>query len=234
MSTSANIFLYFIVLMFGAAIGGLIERALKGRSRARPPLPTTKNNLAEEGDVEVLGAWRTGGNKVWLEMDGKRLDDKEALLPEQRQRLLGLVLDLRPWLETVRPAAPEPATSPQPVQSVAPEPATAPQPIQSATSEPVVAVQPVQTKNTISKLTVEENPPTPVLDSIIEQINKILQVKLSTSVFKDRGIRLIEGPGGIVIIKDGLNRYEGVETVPDPEVKALIQQAVSEWEKGTK
>jgi hypothetical protein len=234
MNTSANIFLYFIILMIGAAIGGLIERALKRRPSARPTPPTTKNNLAEDNDVEIFSAWRTGGNKVWLEMDGKRLDNKEALQPEQRQRLVSLVLDLRPWLETTRPAASGQGTAPEPIQSAAPEPEVAAQPVQAAAPEAAVAAQPVQTKNNQGNLAGEENPPVPVLDSIIEQINKVLQDKLATSMFKDRDIRLIEGPGGIVIIKDGLNRYEGIEKIPDPQVKAFIQQAVTDWEKGAK
>jgi hypothetical protein len=182
-------------------------------------LPNSNNKLVGDGDVEVFGAWRTSDNKVWLNMDGKRMDNKEALHPEQRLRLFNLVLDLRPWLETARAAAPVPAAVP-PL-------------IQQGTSEPVAVVQPVQTKNIKNTAAGEETTP-PVLESIIEQIDKVLQAKLATSPFKDRGIQLIEGPGGIVIIKDGLNKYEGVDTVPDPQVKTLIQQAVADWEKGSK
>jgi hypothetical protein len=220
MNITGTIFLYVIVLCIGAAIGALIERAQKRRSTAPPPMPTSDGKLAEDGDIEVFSAWRTRTNKVWLNMDGKRLDAKEALLPDQRRRVLGLVVDLRPWLETGRPASPEPGIAMQPLQAGEPALGT--------------VVQSVQTEKKKNGIAREEVVPAPAPESIIEQIDKVLQVKLATSPFKERGIRLTEGPGGIVIIKDGVNRYEGVEAVPDPMIKTLIQQAVSDWEKSTK
>ena len=207
MFTPANLFLYFIIFCISAAIGAFVERILKGRSAPLPPLPAPdKKPLAGDGDVEVLSAWRTRSHTVWLEMDGRRLDNKDSLLPEQRQRLLSLVLDLRPWLETARPAA----------------------------AAPVAAPQPAQPGKKTGASAVEEVKPAPVLDSIIQQIDKVLQAGLETSPFKDRGIQLIEGPGGIVIVKDGANRYEGLEAIPDPAIKALIRQAVADWEKGVR
>ena len=206
MNTTSILFLCFIIFCIGAGIGSLTERALKKRSTARPPLISSKNILAEDGDVEVFGAWRTPNNQVWLEMDGKRLDNKEALQPEQRQRLINLVLDLRPWLETTRPTKPGSEVAAQ-------------------------AVQPEKKKDSRGS---EDIKTAPVLESIIQQIDKVLQAKLATSALKDRGIQLTEGPGGIVIVKDGINRYEGIDAISDTQVKTLIQQAVADWEKSSK
>jgi hypothetical protein len=206
MTPSTIIFLGVTVLCIGAAIGAALERLVGKRSKERPTPTVSPNTLAQPGDVQVLSAWRSLNSQVWLEMDGKRMDGKEALQPEQRQRLLNLVLDLRPWLDAARPIQPRPAV-------------------------PVQAPQPEKDKKPSNKKGV---PPPPVLDTIIQQIDKVLQAKLLTSDLKGREIELTEGPGGVVIVKDGVNTYEGIDTIPDPQVKDLIRQAVMDWEKGSK
>jgi hypothetical protein len=233
--TTAVLFLFLIIFCIGAAVGGVIERALKNRSNPPPSLtPSNKNILAGVDDVEVLSAWRTHDNKVWLGMDGARLNDKTELQPGQFQRLLSLVLDLRPWLETAQAAAPKPESVPEPPPPAAPYTESAPQPLPPVAPVPAPTQPPVQAVNKKVVPVVEVTPPAPVLDSIIQQIDKVLQAKLETSPFKDRGIQLVEGPGGIVIVKDGINKYEGVDAIPDPEIKTLIRQAVTDWEKDAK
>jgi hypothetical protein len=209
---TTTIFLYLVFACLGAAVGALIQRVQNRKDT--PPPPPDKDKLAGEGDVEVLSAWRTRGNQVWLEMDGVRLDNKDALRADQYQRLLGLVLDLRPWLEKGHPAAPETNAAPRPSQ---PQPSALAGRLEQKKGKPAEA----------------EAKPAVVLKSIIEQIDEVLQTKLQNSVFKDRGIQLVEGSGGAVIVKDGVNRYEGVDAVPDPEVQALIRQAVADWEKSS-
>ena len=220
MNTPSTVFLSIIALLIGVAIGAWIEGFRKKRPTTRPSLPISTDDLSKDGDVKVLSAWRTSSNQVWLEMDGMRLNDKMAFRPGQYQRLLALVLDLRPWLETVQPAAPNLQATPQPLRPTAPAPTLTQPPVQVGKKNGVPADELV--------------PPAPVLESIIQQIDKVLQARLETSPLKERGIQLVEGPGGIVIVKDGINKYEGVDAIPDPEVKSLIRQAVADWEKGLK
>ena len=75
----------------------------------------------------------------------------------------------------------------------------------------------------------EDRPAAPA-NSIVAQIDAILQAHLVGSPLADRGVFLTQSPEGGVNVFVGLTRYTGVEDVPDAEVKAAIRAAISEWE----
>ena len=73
--------------------------------------------------------------------------------------------------------------------------------------------------------------PEPPPRSIAAQIDEILQEMLVNSPLASRGIRLLELPNKGMVVMVGLNQYEGVEAVPDEEIRQAIRAAVAEWEQ---
>lgn len=65
--------------------------------------------------------------------------------------------------------------------------------------------------------------------SMVEQINRILEGKLAGQPVSARAVRLAEGPDGSVRVYIGVQVY-GLEDVPDPAIRAVIREAVEEWE----
>lgn len=78
----------------------------------------------------------------------------------------------------------------------------------------------------VKKKTTEVVPPM----SLSEQINEILQEKLGAANLDDRKIYILEEPERGVVVVIGEDEYEGVEQVPDEQIKTLIQESVGEWE----
>jgi hypothetical protein len=158
------------------------------------------------------------GTEVSLELDGEKISSS-ALTAEQKKRLVGLLTLMRPWLETesaagaARPVA-VPHAEPTPRESVRPEPAPLPMP--SLVPE--------------GKLPEAKKPTQPPL-SIVEQINAILQLRMMGTPLSKHDIRLQESHEGGVEVMVGIKKYETVEDVPDPEIKAAIRKAIEEWEK---
>lgn len=67
--------------------------------------------------------------------------------------------------------------------------------------------------------------------SIVEQIDEILQEMLPGTPLVNRGIHLSEDPVRGVIVQVGLEFYEGIESVPDPEIKKILREAAATWER---
>jgi hypothetical protein len=133
---------------------------------------------------------------------------------------------MRPWLEGKSVAAPvtntppPPPAQPKPVADTAPSAPPAPQPL----SQPA---QPAAPKP--ATIAPEDRPVAPA-GSIVNQIDSILQARLAGTPLEDRGVFLAQSPEGGVMVYVGLTKYMSIDDVPEPEVKAAIRAAISEWE----
>lgn len=156
--------------------------------------------------TSLLRLWLDEDNAPQLDLDGQRLKSVH-LSDADRKRLIHLLNIVRPWVEG-KPAAAGGTPMMEALSPAARPPAPAP-------SAPIPAAEAKAAEPT----------------SIVGQIDRILQARLAASPLGGRDIRLEEGYGGVVNVWVGRQKFTGVGEVTDPEVRAVIQAAITEWEK---
>jgi len=212
------IFVYVFGLYEGRGQGYKRRKAEEAATKKEEPEPKTVT--VKEDDPGLLRIRREGGFFT-LDLDGRRVDTT-ALTSDQRKRLIDMLNLMRPWLEgkpvTTSETAPPPyppLAHPQPTPVVSPQPTPRP------------AAQPISSRPTT--IAPEDRPAAPA-GSIVSQIDSILQARLAGSPLEDRGVFLAQSPEGGVMVYIGLTKYNGIDDVPDPEIKAAIRAAIAEWE----
>jgi hypothetical protein len=226
------VFVYLFGLFEGRGQGYKKRKAEEGQeskqqeapASAAPPETTTVD------DPGLMRIKNENGSFV-LDLDGKRVNPI-SLSSDQRKRLIDMLNIMRPWLEgraasqpPPQPAAPPPSAPPATVEerlnAFGGPPSTPP-----PTPPQQPAPPPAGRQATIAK---EDRPVAPA-NSIVGQIDSILQSRLAGTPLEGRGIFLAQSPEGGVAVFVGLTRYNGIDDVPDPEIKAAIRAAISEWE----
>jgi hypothetical protein len=216
-----------MALMFFGYFFGLVEGRGQGAKKARdeeaakrlsePTLPPPSPPLAPvENNLLALSFDKT--NQPQLKLDGQRVDASQ-LSPENRKRLIDLMLMMRPWIDTGSGQKQVPST--QPVQSPQRPVAVAPAPATIKPAPPKV----------VAPITVPAPIPEPAPTSMVAQIDSILQSRLIGTPLEDIVIRLTESAKGDPIVLVGDKTYTGVGEVTDPAVQAAIRAAIAEWER---
>ncbi len=197
-----------------------------------PPAPAAPVTL--KVDDPGLMRIKNENGYLSLDLDGTRVDTA-ALTVDQRKRLIEMLNVIRPWLE----GKPAPTIAPAPVPTVtqAPPPPqpkpVAPSPAVS-TPRPAPAPQPVAQPpaapagKSAANAKAEETQPKAI--GIVGQIDTVLQARLIGTPLEGRGIYLSNSPEGGVVVNVGLEKYNGIDDVPDPEIKAALRAAITEWE----
>jgi len=234
------VFYVFIGLMIGMVIGWVIG-FFDSNSRTSKKIEATEANAemkikeaekkiaeAQQNPQSILqddpGLLRLKINdgRFTLEVDGTLVP--REISPDRKKRLIELVTILRPWLDggqsapvTSQPAAPIQAQpAPDPVQVAVPRSVASPlQPL----LQPLFPPKKPEAEKNIASM------------SIVQQIDSVLQARLTNTPLAKRGIRLQESIQGGVEVYVGLNKFLAVDDVPDEEIKAAIRAAISEWEK---
>lgn len=219
-----NLLIMLVVLFVGYGIG-LFEMHVRRKKKIEELEAALKMEQAKSAymtPVPVapppsnLRLWTDSNGTVNLDLDDAPIASPASSTPEQRRRLIFLLTQIRPWIEG-GPAAPA-APAPQPAARM---PAPAPAATPASAPKPAAPAGPKS----------GEAPAAPPPTTIVGQIDAVLQARIASTPLANRRIQLTESPTGGVRVYVGLQYYEGVDTVPDPEVVAAIRAAIAEWEK---
>ncbi len=196
------------------------EAAETANTPLPPPSPAPEPVRIEVDDPGLLRI-RNDSGYVTLDLDGTRVDTT-AMTADQRKRLIEMLNLMRPWLEG--------KTAPAPVKTPAAPASQPPSIVETSQATPLTpppTPQPAAPKPPV--LAKEERPIAPA-GSIVSQINSILQARIAGTPLEDKGVFLAQSQEGSVMVYVGLTKYTGIDDVPDPDIKAAIRAAITEWE----
>jgi hypothetical protein len=241
------VFVYLFGLFEGRGQGYKKRKAEEDQDRkeqpaalqtAQSPAPAGTETMTVD-DPGILRLKDENGSFI-LDLDGRRVTPI-SLSPEQRKRLIDMLNIMRPWLEgraapapvapprsASPPASPRPATVDERLNALgapAPERPTVP-----PAPEPAAARRTAQPSAARPSTIAKEDRPAAPANSIVSQIDSVLQDQLAGTPLEERGIFLTQSPEGGVTVYVGLTRYSAIDDVPDPEIKAAIRAAIAEWE----
>ncbi|HKZ44391.1 MAG TPA: hypothetical protein VJZ78_05080 [Anaerolineales bacterium] len=198
------------IFLLGYVIG-LVEAAIKQRNKDKKigtKAIQEESNLIKEIQPSLLRITRSPSESLILEMGGEIYNKPGELPVEKRSSLINLLIRLRPWVENVKN---EPQLNPSQEAHKPDDPKLTP-------------IKSNQKQDSVAKASDEPRA------GMVSEIDDILQKKIISSTLSNKGIHLLETETGGVMVYVGLNKYEGVEAVPNQEIKNLIQSAVREWE----
>ena len=225
MDLFASILLALICITVGFLLG-----ALAFNLRGKPSARRTSAGMTPAEPKGTLRIWRDPlSQNLVVGMDGKTFRKPGELSAEGRRRLAQLLVDTSAWLG-ITPAQPSiPESSPVSV----PPPGQVPYSPQAGAETVRPSLNPLKAFNRAFQPVDKAASGAPAKSnaSIAAQIDAILQEKIEKTPLAGRGVRLIELPGQGMVVMVGLDKYTDLAQVPDEQVRAVISQAVAEWEQ---
>lgn len=208
----------FVIIGF---IGGILTMvAWNQRKASQDKEPIRKSDPDLEERVQVFTSQKD--QKLIVKVNQAVFINEDELDPDSREDLVKLSEQFRKWLRIPEPkplpsqALPE---NKEQILSTNRSPELSPLqmislPLNLKKSEPLIAEKPL-----------------PKPQSIVSQINDVLQEMLKNTVFETQGVKLTENPYHGVVAWIGAQHYDGIEAIPDLELKELIRKAVRRWEQ---
>ena len=238
-TNQSQIILLLLVFSVGIVLGAIIAWLIAGREKEIPPnQELEKSAELRQQYQERISLWveRSSG-KLVVRIDNQMASTPQQLNEPQRKQLQTLMREWLSWMGFPGSSSQAPAASAAPVEPAHPGQTVliTPPPTQDVSTPP--AFQATATNQApflpATAVTVTPVPPAKAPQkqkSIVEQIDDILQEKLESSPACNKGVRLVEDPKLGVAVWIGLERFNGVDAVVDPDVIAVLKAAVAEWE----
>jgi hypothetical protein len=216
---AAMFFGYGFGLFEGRSQGYKKRKAEEDSGTKEKPVPSANPVTVMVDDPGLLRIKNENG-LLALDLDGGRVNTS-SISPEQRKRLIEMLNLIRPWLEGKTPSASAVPASPPPDPVPAPV-VSAPPPAARPVAPPAVSVP--------KEKSAKDDRPSAPANSIVGQIDAILQEQLAGTPLEEKGVFLTQSPEGGVNVYVGLTRYIAIEDVPDEQIKAAIRAAIAQWE----
>ena len=212
--------------LIGFLVRGFLRRSPKEVDAPSEP----KVKSANRNWDEVAHLWRDRrDNRLIFQIENEFYKRESDLTPKEKKILLKVVMDFYQWLEptsSIKSEAPEamPVSASTVVDSV-----PLPTYIEDKLGPKRTSFSPVQmlTKALEADITVSAIP----AQSMVAQIDAILQVKLNAADMQKWAVRLVEFPDRGMVVMVGLEQYDGIDAVPYERVRKMIREAVAEWEQ---
>lgn len=224
-----------LIFVFGALIGfftAYLFQSSKGEEKTASleEAPQSPSSFKDPSAIEfarLLG--RTGKPGLQIEMDGQKYTSPEQIDETLRNRLRCAAQELSIW---INPASGKPEEArhekdaPPPPSSIRVNP---PAPIKPAGGS---EVRPISMNPLDIFVPGGQSKADTRLKSLAEQIDEVLQEQIEGSELYS-GIHLADSPGKGLLVIIGSETYEGIEAIPNPDIRSLIKGAVQEWERRT-
>jgi hypothetical protein len=218
----------FLVLaaVIGLLVGLLVSSLFSSRESKSAEPEKPPQELVKDGFAEAVRLWYSpSGKKIVTQLDGAYYKDFLTLSPDQKARVNKLLVLWSVWAGKVTEVKVDPTSAP--VLGV-----------ESAETANLPPIEPVLDWSVQEALKTEEaaadSPILPVEDrpkTIAGQISLIIEKMLVNSPIKEKGIKLIENDHHGVDVWIGLEKFDGIDAIPYPDVQQLIREAVAQWER---
>ncbi len=251
--------IYLIIAGVAGLLLGILLASLLGNRSGKSPKPGEATpEMKNEGYGDVAHLWYSPATKkIISEIDSEFFREFVNLAPDQQKKALRLSELFNNWVKPAPVVEQKPVAevSEKPVEQNLEETVQQPvapsgrpgstKPLPFVDTEPIVNIPPssnaIRTEATSgegiepfkpeeSNMEAEE-PLKQKPKTVAGQISDIIDEIIKTSPLREKGIKLIEREDRGVDVWFGMEKFDGIEAIPYPEVKALIKTAAARWER---